>query len=92
MEEDRSVEWKHGKSIDLEKEMSTGLILRSPDRVSIREEGRGRSLHAEGPKTEKVQESTVESLVRGICRLRVSESYECQLAPALALCYSTMPV
>ena len=36
----------------------------SPERVSVREEGKG-------PKTEKVREPTVESLVRGIWRLRV---------------------
>ena len=35
---------------------------------------RGRSFHADGPKTEKAQEPTVESLVRGIWRLRVSEA------------------
>ena len=36
--------------------------------------GRGRSLHIDGSKTEKVREPTVESLVRGIWRLRVSEA------------------
>ena len=36
--------------------------------------GRGRSFHVDGPKTEKAQEPTVESLVRGIWRLRVSEA------------------
>ena len=39
----------------------------SPERVSVREE-RGRSFHVE------VQEPTVESLVREIWRLRVSEA------------------
>ena len=32
------------------------------------------SFHVDGPKTEKAQEPTVESLVRGIWRLRVSEA------------------
>ena len=36
--------------------------------------GRGRSFYAEGPNTEKVREPTVESLVRGILRLRISEA------------------
>ena len=36
--------------------------------------GRGRSFHVDGPKTEKAREPTVESLARGIWRLRVSEA------------------
>ena len=36
--------------------------------------GRGRSFHTDGPKTEKARELTVESLVRGIWRPRVSEA------------------
>ena len=36
--------------------------------------GRGRSFHVDGPKTEKAREPTLESLVRGIWRLRVSEA------------------
>ena len=36
--------------------------------------GRGRSFHADGSKTEKAREPTVESLVRGIWRLGVSEA------------------
>ena len=36
--------------------------------------GRGRSFHVDGPKREKAREPTVESLVRGIWRLRVSEA------------------
>ena len=32
------------------------------------------SFHVDGPKTEKAREPTVESLVRGIWRLRVSEA------------------
>ena len=39
-----------------------------------RRTGRGRSFHIEGPKTEKAREPTVESLVRGLRRLRVSET------------------
>ena len=36
--------------------------------------GRGRSFHVDGPKTEKAREPAVESLVRRIWRLRVSEA------------------
>ena len=36
--------------------------------------GRGRSFHADGPKTEKAREPTVKGLVPGIWRLRVSEA------------------
>ena len=36
--------------------------------------GRGRSFNAEGPKTEQAREPTMESLLRGIWRLRVSEA------------------
>ena len=36
--------------------------------------GTGRSFHVHGLNTEKTQEPTVESLVRGIWRLRVSEA------------------
>ena len=35
---------------------------------------RGRLFHDDGPKTEKAREPTVESLVRGIWKLRVSEA------------------
>ena len=40
--------------------------------------GRGRSFHVEGPKTEKAQEPTVESLAQGIWKLRISEA-ECRV-------------
>ena len=36
--------------------------------------GRGRSFHVDRPKTERAREPTVESLVRGIWRLRLSEA------------------
>ena len=36
--------------------------------------GRGRSFHVDGLQTEKAWEPTVESLVQGIWRLRVSEA------------------
>ena len=36
--------------------------------------GRGRSFYTEGPKTEKAREPTVQSLVRGFWKLRVSEA------------------
>ena len=43
-------------------------------REGFRPRGRGRSFHVDGPKTEKAQEPAVESLVRGIWRLRVPEA------------------
>ena len=58
---------KHGRSIVFKvhlKESREDFFLR----------GQGRSFHADGLKTEKVQEPKVESLVQGICRLRVSEA------------------
>ena len=64
---------KHGRSAMLGKEMFLRLQLNSAVRVSGRR-GRGRSFHVDGPKTEKAREPTVESLVRGIWRLRVSET------------------
>ena len=48
-------------------------LKESRERVSVRDEGEGQSFHVEGPKTEKPLEPTVESLVRRIWRLRVSE-------------------
>ena len=45
----------------------------SPERVSVGDEGEGHSMF-DGPKTEKAREPTVESLVQGIWRLRVSEA------------------
>ena len=45
----------------------------SPERVSVGEKG-GRSFHVDGPETEKVREPTVENLVLGIWKLRVSEA------------------
>ena len=36
--------------------------------------GRGRSFHVDGPKTGKTREPAVESLVRGIWKLRGSEA------------------
>ena len=49
------------------------LHLNEP-REDFSRRGRGRSFHVDGPKTEKAREPTVESLVRGIWRLRVSEA------------------
>ena len=45
----------------------------SQERISVEEEW-GRSFNVDGPKTEKAREPTVESLVRGIWRLRASEA------------------
>ena len=51
-----------------------GLHFLGGKKVSVREEGECHSmLHVDGPKTEKVQEPTVESLVQGIRRPRASE-------------------
>ena len=46
----------------------------SESREGFYQRGRGRSFHVDGLKTEKVWELTLESLVRGILRLRVSEA------------------
>ena len=43
-------------------------------REGFYQRGRGRSFHADGPKTEKAREPPVECLVRGIWRLRISEA------------------
>lgn len=65
---------KHGSSIVLEKEI---LQVKFEGVQSFCWRGRERSFHVEWQKTEKVEEATVEILVRGICRLGVSEA-ECQ--------------
>ena len=45
----------------------------SPERVSVGEEGEGHSMLMDRKKKKKAREPTVESLVRGIWRLRVSK-------------------
>ena len=64
---------KHGRPIILRKRFVFKFDLKE-SRESFCRRGRGRSFHAEGPKTEKAREPTVESLVRGIWRLRASEA------------------
>ena len=54
--------------------MFSGYIWMSPERISVGEELRGRSFHTDGPKTGNARVPTVESLVRGIWRLRASEA------------------
>ena len=49
-------------------------LLLNESREGFSRRGRGRSFHVDGPKTAKAREPTVESLVRGIWRLRVSEA------------------
>ena len=62
---------KHGASIVSGKEMVLGY---TESRKGFRRIGKGRSFHVDGKKTEKARAPTVESLVRGICSVRVSEA------------------
>ena len=64
---------KHGGSVALEKRNVLRLNFKE-SREGFFRRGRGRSFHVEQPKTEKAREPTVESLVRGIWRLRLSEA------------------
>ena len=64
---------KHGRSVVLKKRNVFGLELKE-SREGFRRRGREMPFHVEGPKTETVREPTVESLVRGVWRLRVSEA------------------
>ena len=64
---------KHGRSTILGKRNVFRLDL-NESREGFCRRGRGRSFDVDGPKTEKALEPTVESLVRGIWRLRVSEA------------------
>ena len=57
--------------------MAKGNVFRlnlSESREGFCRRWRGRSFDVDGPKAEKAREPTVESLVRGIWRLRVSEA------------------
>ena len=49
------------------------FVLEGP-REGFCQTGKGKSVHVVEPKTEKSREPTVESLIRGIWRLRVSEA------------------
>ena len=64
---------KHGRSTILGK-ISIFRLYLNESREGFWRRGRGRSFHVDGPKTEKAREPTVESLVRGIWSLRVSEA------------------
>ena len=69
-EEDGAWNRKHCRSIVLEKEMCSGLIWRSLERVSVGEDWKGCFMWMDSQlKTEKEQEPTVENLVRQIWRL-----------------------
>ena len=61
------------RSIVLGKGMFFRLHL-NESRQNFCRRGSGRSFHVDGPKTEKAREPTVERLVLGIWRLRVSEA------------------
>ena len=66
-EEDGAWNRKHCRSIVLEKEMCSGLICRSLERVSVGEDGKGCFMWMDRQlKTEKAQEPTVENLVQQI--------------------------
>ena len=73
MDEDSSMEQKTWRVYCFVKRDGFRLDL-NDSREGFCQTERGRSFHADGAKTEKVQESTVESLVQGIWRLRVSEA------------------
>ena len=72
-DEDHSVQWKTWQVYSFGKRYVLKFDLKE-SREGFCRRGRGRSFHVEGPKTEKTQEPTVESLVRGIWRLGVSEA------------------
>ena len=71
MDEDVSTEQKTWQVYNLGKRNVFRLDL-NESREGLCRRGRGRSFHVDGPKTEKAREPAVESLVRGIWRLRVS--------------------
>ena len=72
MDENSSTEQKTGQAYNFGKRNVFRLDL-NESRESFCRRGKGRSFHLDGPKREKAREPTVESLVRGIWRLRVSE-------------------
>ena len=64
---------KHGRCTVLNICLNFRLRLNETNEGFCRR-GSGRSFHADGPKTEKAREPTVESLVRGIWILWESEA------------------
>ena len=73
MDKDRSTEQKTWQVYNFWKRNVFRLDL-NESRKGFCCRGRGRSFHVDGPRTEKAREPTVESLVRGIWKLRVSEA------------------
>ena len=73
MDEDISTEQKTWQFNNFGKRNVFRLDL-NESREGFCRRGRGRLFHVDGPKTEKVREPTVQSLVRKIWRLRVSEA------------------
>ena len=73
MTEDISTEQKNGRSTILGGKKRSRLDL-NESREGFCRRGRGRSFLVDGVKQKKAREPTVESLVRGIWRLRVSEA------------------
>ena len=73
MDEDSSMEQKTWQVYSFWKRNIFRLHF-NESRESFCQRGRGRSFHVVGLKMEKAQESTVESLVGGIWRLRVYEA------------------
>ena len=73
MDEDSSAEQKTCLVYILGKRNVFMLHL-NESREGFCRRGRGMLFHVDGPKTEKAREPAVESLVRGIWRLRVSEA------------------
>ena len=73
MDEDISTEQKTWQFYNFGKRNVFRLDL-NESREGFCRRGRGRSFHVDGPKTVKAREPTVESLVRKIWRLRISEA------------------
>ena len=73
MDEDISTEQKTQQVYNFGKRNVFRLDL-NESRAGFCRRGSGRSFHVDGPKTEMAWGTTVESLVRGIWRLRVSEA------------------
>ena len=65
---------KHGRSVYSPGKRNVFWLHLIESREGFCPRGRGRSLHVDGPKTKKSREPKVESLVRGIWKLRVSKA------------------
>ena len=73
MDEDSSTQQKEWQVYSFGKRNVFRLHLNESREGFCRRE-RGRSFHVDGQKTEKAREPTMESLMRGIWRLRVSDA------------------